>query len=58
MTEPSLKDSEADKPWTKAEYDAMQKKAHKLGYHLITPWRKNLKNIRVGVIKNAPKELL
>lgn len=36
--------------WTKEQYDAMQKKAHELGYHLITPYRKNLKNIKVGVI--------
>lgn len=39
------------KPWTKEQYDSMQEHAHKLGYHLITPFRKGLKNIRVGVIK-------
>lgn len=37
--------------WTKEQYEAMQKKAHELGMHLITPYRKNLKNIKVGVIK-------
>ena len=30
----------------------MQQKAHELGYHLITPYRKNLKNIRIGEIVN------
>ena len=37
-------------PWTKEQYDLMQEHAHELGYHLITPFRKGLKNIRVGVI--------
>lgn len=41
-----------DIAWTKEQYDAMQKKAHELGMHLMTPYRKNLKNIRVGVIKS------
>ena len=36
--------------WTKEQYDTMQQKAHELGYHLITPYRKNLNNIRIGVI--------
>jgi hypothetical protein len=39
--------------WTKEQYNAMQEKAHELGYHLLTPYRKNLKNIRVGVIKDS-----
>lgn len=37
--------------WTKEQYDVMQVKAHELGYHLTTPYRKGLKNVRVGVIK-------
>jgi hypothetical protein len=38
------------KAWTKEQYDLMQVHAHELGYHLLTPYRKGLKNIRVGVI--------
>ena len=41
--------------WTKEQYELMQEHAHELGYHLITPYRKGLKNIRVGVIKTGPK---
>lgn len=36
--------------WTREQYDLMQEHAHELGYHLITPFRKGIKNIRVGVI--------
>lgn len=52
LTNPSKQDSMG---WTKEEYDAMQNKAHELGMHLITPYRKNLKNIRVGVISLPPE---
>lgn len=48
-----------DKGWTKEQYDFMQERAHELGYHLITPYRKGLKNIRVGVVKtkSSPTEV-
>jgi hypothetical protein len=50
-------DSKGAEPWTKEQYDSMQEHAHSLGYHLITPYRKGLKNIRVGVIKKpAPRK--
>ena len=39
--------------WTKEQYKAMQIRAQQLGFVLITPYRKNLKNIRVGVIGKA-----
>jgi hypothetical protein len=46
--------------WTKEQYELMQEHAHLLGYYLITPFRKGLKNIKVGVINEAlaspPKE--
>lgn len=41
--------------WTKEQYDAMQERAHELGYHLMTPYRKNLKSIKVGTLVNQPK---
>jgi len=36
--------------WAKEEYEAMQERAHSMGYHLMAKWRKNLKSTRVGVI--------
>jgi hypothetical protein len=42
---------EQEPAWTREQYDLMQEHAHELGYHLITPYRKGLKNIRVGVIR-------
>jgi hypothetical protein len=46
---------EKPKAWTKEQYDLMQEHAHEMGYHLITPYRKNLVNIKVGVIRK-PEE--
>ena len=42
--------------WTREQYDLMQQHAIELGYYLLTPYRKGLKNIRVGVIKATPKD--
>jgi hypothetical protein len=36
--------------WTKEQYNQMQARAHARGLHLITPYRNNLKRIKVGVI--------
>lgn len=41
--------------WTKEQYELMQQHAIELGYYLITPYRKGLKNIKVGVIKPKAK---
>lgn len=42
--------AEEHKPWTKKQYDSMQKAAHERGMHLITTYRKGLKNIKVGFL--------